>query len=419
MGHHVLQIHGRGAAGLPHQRQEAVKVPVGQGLGLLPGPQVLAVEVERPQRGPVAGGGPDLGQLGEELLLGDLPEDLLAKAAADGLELVGDSGVLAGQIRVTSAGIQDAQAIARRGQVQGDLLHHRMGGVGKVNGHHAAHRGGGLIHQPAGLAEEDVLRVLADLSDLHRGVLSAGEEVKVNGHHAAHRGGGLIHQPAGLAEEDVLRVLADLSDLHRGVLSAGEEVIEHGAHQHLKGGGGAQPAAAGNGGGHAHIQAPALQRAAQLDHPGGHAADQCGGGVDFFRTGRQLPQVHDDGGVALGLDADHAGVVGRGGGQDVQIHGGGQDPAMLMVRVIAAHFRAAGGAEQGGGLCAEGLGELFQQLSTAAPGGFQGGLAVQPGQGLVQVALCEQRFGIGHDGPSYVLLASPRKSFRFSRVTVV
>ena len=46
---------------------------------------------------------------------------------------------------------------ARRGQIQRDLLHHRMGGVGKVDGHHAAHGRGGLIHQHAGLAAEDVL----------------------------------------------------------------------------------------------------------------------------------------------------------------------------------------------------------------------------------------------------------------------
>ena len=206
-GDDVLQIHGGGASGIPDQGQETVKVPFPEGQSLGLGPAVFRVDVESPVYRPVSRGLADFRQGGQERLLRHLPQDLLAKAAADGLQFIGDGCVFGGQVRVARAGVQDAQGIAVGVEVQADLLHHRTNGIGEVDGHHAAHGGGGLIHQAA-----------------------------------------------GLAEKHVLGVLADLGDLHRGAFAIPEQVVQHGADQHLKGGGGAEAAAAGDGGGHVHIQ---------------------------------------------------------------------------------------------------------------------------------------------------------------------
>ena len=167
-----------------------------------------------------------MGQGCQETLLRYLPEEFLAEIAADGLQFIGDGGVFAGEICVPRAGVQDAHGVLVRRQIQVDLLHRRIGGVGKINSHYAAYRGGGLVHQPAGLAEKDVLRVLPDLGNFHSG------------------------GPA-----------------------LPEEVVQHGAYQHLKGGGGTEAAAAGDVGNEISVQPGVFQGTAQSGHPGSHAAD--------------------------------------------------------------------------------------------------------------------------------------------------
>ena len=62
---------------------------------------------------------------------------------------------------------------------------------------------------------------------------------KINGDQAAHRGGRLIHQAAGLAEKDIFRVLADLRNFRLGHPAAKKQMVDDGSDQHLKGGGGA------------------------------------------------------------------------------------------------------------------------------------------------------------------------------------
>ena len=132
-----------------------------------------------------------------------------------------------------------------------------------------------------------------------------------------------------------------------------EQLVEHGADQHLIGGGGAETAALGDSGGHVDIQALARQIAAQLAHAGGYAPDQRRGGVDLLRLRRQLAERHLRHGVALRQHADNAAVVGRRRRQNVQIHGGCQHTAVLMVRVVAADLRAAGCGEYEAGLRAK------------------------------------------------------------------
>ena len=78
------------------------------------------------------------------------------------------------------AAVDDAEGVARRGEVKINLLHHRMIVVLKINGHHAAHGGPHLVQQPAGLAEIDIFRVLPDLGQLHRGAFAIMEQAVEN-----------------------------------------------------------------------------------------------------------------------------------------------------------------------------------------------------------------------------------------------
>ena len=65
---------------------------------------------------------------------------------------------------------------------------------------------------------------------------------------------------------------------------------------------------------------------------------------------RQVAQIHHVHGEALALDADGSAAAGLHGGDDVQVHTAGQDPAVLVVGVVAADLRAARGGEQGAAL---------------------------------------------------------------------
>ena len=68
---------------------------------------------------------------------------------------------------MAGAGVHDTQGVAGLREVIPRFLHNRGGRVGKVNGHRSAHRGAHLVHQAAGLAKIDVLRILTDLGDLN------------------------------------------------------------------------------------------------------------------------------------------------------------------------------------------------------------------------------------------------------------
>ena len=162
-----------------------------------------------------------------------------------------------------------------------------------------------------------------------------------------------------------------------------EQLVEHGADQHLIGGGGAETAALGDSGGHVDIQALARQIAAQLAHAGGYAPDQRRGGVDLLRLRRQLAERHLRHGVALRQHADNAAVVGRRRRQNVQIHGGCQHAAVLMVRVVAADLRAAGRAEQRLRRTVKGLVKALHYLHAAGACLFR----------ALRTVKAEQRFG--------------------------
>ena len=164
-GRYVLQQLPGGAAGLAHQREEGVDVAALQRVGLLGGPSVVREEVHGPQHGAVARGTPELRQGAQELGLVHLAEHLPAEIGRHGAHLLGDGGILARQRRVAGAGVDYAQRIAQALEVHGHAAHHRLRRVREVYGHRATDGGRGLVHEPAGLAEIDVLRPLAELGD--------------------------------------------------------------------------------------------------------------------------------------------------------------------------------------------------------------------------------------------------------------
>ena len=190
------------------------------------------------------------------------------------------------------AAVDDAEGVARRGEVKINLLHHRMIVV-----------------------------------------------LKINGHHAAHGGPHLVQQPAGLAEIDIFRVLPDLGQLHRGAFAIMEQAVENVPQQHLQSGAGAEAAAleyVGN-----RIGIEALQPAALPGKPGGDSPQNGNGAVILLRMYLQIIQLHHVHGKTLALESDHTLPIGRRNGNDVQINAPRQHAAMLVVRVVAADLRPA------------------------------------------------------------------------------
>ena len=322
--------------------------------------------MESPQHGTVAAAYPQGGKLRTELLLGHIPQELLAEVGGHGAHFLGNFGVVVGEVGMAGAGVHNAQGVARLGEVVVYLPHHRGGGVGEVNGHRAAHGGAHLVHQAAGLAEVDVLSVLADLGDLNGG---------------------------------------------KGTLT--EEMVDDVAHQHLVGGGGGQAGTGQHAGSGPGVKAAHLM--AQLLNLGRHAPHQSGGGVALLRAGEQLVQFYFQGGVALGDDADDIQAVGSGAADHVQIHAAAQHMAVLMVGVVAADLGAAGAAEQSGssifGGGESGL-ELLHRPQSAGAGGSQTAVCpvqgIQAGKDLVTLSGGQgtaQRFTSSHGGHLiYILL---------------
>ena len=287
-----------------------------QGPALQLHPPVILEEVDGPEGGPVAAGGPDGGQAPAELVRVHVPQHLPAEAGRHLAHLPGDGGVVGGEVGVAGPAVDDAQGVAQGVQIRLDLPQGGGGGVLEVDGDNAA---GG-----------------------------AGE---------------LVHQPAGLAEVGVLRVLADLGQLGGGQRPAAEEVVEDGGYQDLEGGGGAQAAAPEDPGGGVGVKAPHL--VAQLADSGCHPPDQGHGVPRLLRTAAELVQVHLRHPVVAGLDTDGPAAVGHHTGDGVQVHAGGQAVAVLVVGVVAPQLRAAGGGEKQGlrvVIAGEGLLKLQRQL---------------------------------------------------------
>ena len=289
-GDDILQVHIGGMAALLYKGQEFVKIPFPQSLDLLRHPGVVLINVDGPQDRPVRAALPKGGDGGVEFRLRHLGQDLLAKVGADLLQFPGDGSIFVGQVGVAGLAVDDAQSVTAGAEIEVYRLDHGVVFVTEVNGHQVAYSRGGLVHKPTGLAEEHILRVLADLSDFR------------------------------------------LTDF-----ALKEESVDNGADEHLEGGRGAQAGA----GQHRALTVgiEALYRAPKLGKPGADTPNQSGSRIDFRLLGHQGVQGHHAQGIPLGQDPDLPGPVYGYRRPGIQIHSRGQYPAPLMIRMVAADLR--------------------------------------------------------------------------------
>ena len=252
--------------------------------------------MDGPQHRPIGAGFPQGRNGGVKLSFGNLGQHFFSKERADFLQFSGNGGVFVRQVGVACLTVNDAQGMAAGGKIE--------------------------VHR------------------LDDGMLPVKE---INGYQIAYGRGGLIHQAAGLAEEDILGVLADLGDFRLGNLPVKKQPIDNGADQHLEGGGGAE-AGTGEHGGFA-VGIKAGNGTPQLRESGANTPHQRRGGVDFISLGGEGLQRNGAQGIALGENPYGIGAVCPYSRLGIQIHGSGQHPAPLMVRVIAADFGTSGSGE--------------------------------------------------------------------------
>ena len=295
---------------------------------------VVVVDVHGPEHGPVPSLPPQDWESRQKLLLRHLAQDALAEVGADLLELPGHGGVLAGEVGVVRAAVDDAKGVAGSGEVEVHPLHHGVGVVLEVDGHHAAHRAPHLVQQAAGLAEVDVLRVLPHLGKLYGRAAPVKEEV--------------VHD---FTEKD------------------------------LKGGAGAEPAPAQH---TAHdIGVEPRQVRALPPEPGRNAPDDGGGGVALALPDVQAVQLHHHRRIPLALHPDDVLPIEAHRRDGIQINARGQDPAMLVVGMVAADLGAPRrGEDRGFFPGAEALLQPRQQVLVAALLGRYGLGTVQRRDGL-------------------------------------
>ena len=184
-------------------------------------------------------------------------------------------------------------------------------------------------------------KIIADFA--HLGVVI----LEVDVHQAARAGGHLVHQAAGLAEVHVFGILGDLRAALEVQLAVVIKLVEDGAQQHLYRGRAAQSAAAAHSGGHHRVEAAHAQ--ARFLQAVGHAAHQRRRGALFRLLHAQIVQGKSEGCIALAVDVNRAVAARAYGGQRVQVDGGGQHLAPVMVGMVAADFGASRRADHGDG----------------------------------------------------------------------
>lgn len=120
-----------------------------------------------------------------------------------------------------------------------------------------------------------------------------------------------------------------------------KETVEDGPQKHLKRGRGGQTGARQYRGGHIGVKPSYV--AAQLDKTGHNAPDQGGCGVEVPGDGLQSLQVHHAQGITCGLDANLVGILDLDGGHRIQVDGGSQNMASLVIGMIGRRFPPARG----------------------------------------------------------------------------
>ena len=267
-----------------------------------------------------------------------------------------DGGIVVGQVGVAALRIADAHDKAVLRQVNGRLADHRVGRVLEVDGDNAADGAGGLVHQTAGLAEEHILGILADLGDL--------DLVE------------LLHV--------IVVVLAaqDGTDADLKGCGAGQT----GAAQHVAGG----------------VAVKAAHLAARIHDALGYAADQGRGVLGLARLRDEVGDIDIVNFVkAQGLDADDIFLIRGDDGHHIQVDRACQHHTVIVVSVVAADLGAArGGIEAHRAVGAVFLFKFVDQVGIALALLLHGVCAVQLGKGGVVFALCDLLFefnGICHD----------------------
>lgn len=172
-----------------------------------------------------------------------------------------------------------------------------------------------------------------EVQPLHLRLFRVG---KVDGDDVADRRGRLIHQAAGLSEIDVLRILADLRDLHRCGGRSVEKHVDDRPQQHLKGRGAGKSAARQHRRGH--IGVKALELTSELREPRRYAAHQRRRRVLLLRAHSQLVQRHLTQGIPLRQDADRVPAIFSDRRARIEIDRRRQHTAVLMIGVIAAQL---------------------------------------------------------------------------------
>ena len=227
-----------------------------------------------------------------EFRLVHLAQHVLTEHAGYAAHFLGDGGVFVRQICVIRAGIERAERVAAVRKIERRLPDGGVRRVGKI--------------------DED---------------------------QPADAGGHLIHEAAGLAEIDVLGILADLRDLDGGAFFIEKQLVADRADQNLECGGGRQTGAGQDG--RADSRVKAVQLTAALRKRRSNAAHERGGRIFFFRVDGQIIQINLDRGIALGRNADDGIGPQRDLRRRFQIDSRSQHAAVLMVGMVAADLRAA------------------------------------------------------------------------------
>ncbi len=262
---------------------------------------------------------PNHGQTQEEALGLHLTQNLLAENPGDRLHLSRNGSVISRQIVMASAGVNNHQRIALLGEVVVHGLH---------------------------------LRIIVLEVDVCQSASATGH---------------LIQQAAGLSEVHILRKLGNLGPMLVSQRTLIVQLIKNRAQHDLEGGGAAQTTAAANRRSDRCIKAADF--VAFLLQLVGHASNQRCGGVLFVLTGCKVVQRNGNRRITLAVDVHHAVLTGRNGGNGIQIDGGCQHLAAVVVGMVAGNLRASGSTDH-----VHRAGGVEQILMALKQGRITGGL---------------------------------------------
>ena len=154
------------------------------------GQPVVVEEVHGPQCRAVTNSLADLAKLVVELCLVNLTQEPLAEELRHILHLLGDRGVVSGQVCMVAAGVHNTHGMFIGVQVKGHILHLGFLRVGKVHGCDAAHGACHLVQQARGFSEVDILGVLSYLCGSYGVDIAVVIKMAHNCHHQYFKGRG-------------------------------------------------------------------------------------------------------------------------------------------------------------------------------------------------------------------------------------